>query len=336
MARCRIGYVMALAAATLFFVSFADWFSFYILILALVFPLFSLAVSLPGMLGCRVRLVMGESAVRRGSRGTAELRVDSRLRLPVGRVSVDLACENRMTGERRALRRRFSGGSLGIVSAEELDTAHCGLLRCEVRRVRVCDLLGLFSIRRRVPPGADLMVLPLNLPSEGIRSLPGMVDKNPAMRPRPGGGPGEDYDLRPYRPGDPLRSVHWKLSSKVDGLVVRETLEPRKTAIVLTYDHFGPPDALDAVLDRLDAVSRGLIEAERGHYIRYLTPGGEERTRYVASLKDLRDCQWEMFSTPAPETGRSLRGAAVRVDGVDGPVRRLHMERAGDGEGAAR
>ena len=27
-------------------------------------------------------------------------------------------------------------------------------------------------------------------------------------------GPGEDYDLREYRPGDPLRSVHWKLSSK--------------------------------------------------------------------------------------------------------------------------
>ena len=226
MARCRIGYLMALAAAGLFFVSFSDWFSFYILVLALVFPFFSLAVSLPGMLGCRVSLDAPGGAVRRGSGHEAGLRVENRWGLPVGRVAVDLSCRNVMTGQTGTVRRKGAGGSLGMDFREPLDTSHCGCLRWEVRRVRVCDLLGIFSIRRAVPQAARVLVLPLNLPAEGVKGLMGMEDKNPVMKPRPGGGPGEDYDLRPYRPGDPLRSVHWKLSSKVDDLVVRETLEP--------------------------------------------------------------------------------------------------------------
>ena len=50
MARCRVGYLLALGAAVLFFICFNGYFSFYILVLTLVFPLFSLLVSLPGML----------------------------------------------------------------------------------------------------------------------------------------------------------------------------------------------------------------------------------------------------------------------------------------------
>lgn len=333
MARCRIGYLMALAAAGLFFVSFSDWFSFYILALALVFPFFSLAVSLPGMLGCRVSLDAPGGAVRRGSGHEAGLRVENRWGLPVGRVAVDLSCRNLMTGQTGTVRRKGVGGSLGMDFREPLDTSHCGCLRWEVRRVRVCDLLGIFSIRRAVPQAARVLVLPLNLPAEGVKGLMGMEDKNPVMKPRPGGGPGEDYDLRPYRPGDPLRSVHWKLSSKVDDLVVRETLEPRKTAILLTFDLYGPAEVLDRAFDRLDAVSRGLIEAERGHYVQWIQPGTlEVRTRYVSDIKELRALQWEMFSTPAPMEGRSLRDVGVHIDGVDGPIRRLHMTPTGEGE----
>ena len=30
-------------------------------------------------------------------------------------------------------------------------------------------------------------------------------------------------DVRPYRPGDPVRRIHWKLSARKDELLVRET-----------------------------------------------------------------------------------------------------------------
>ena len=52
--------------------------------------------------------------------------------------------------------------------------------------------------------------------------------------------------------------------------------------------------------------------------------------RKVSSLTDLRACQWEIFSTPAPADGHT---AAARLNGGGGAlVRSLHIT-AGDGRG---
>lgn len=323
MARCRVGYLLALGAAVLFFICFNGYFSFYVLVLALVFPLFSLLVSLPGMLGCAVELAVSARAVRRNETAAAQLTVVSRSRLPVGRLTVDLKWDNAMNGQSGGTRVKLSGASLGAVRRENLPTEHCGMVRCRAARVRVCDLLGLFAFRRPLPPAAELAVLPLDLPPEPVPLLLG-GEKKQVMRPRPGGGPGEDYDLRPYRAGDPLRSVHWKLSTKVDSLVVRETLEPQKAVIVLSFDHFGTAEDLDLIQDRLDAVSRALIERERPHSVRWLEESGHIRERKVSSLTELRACQWEIFSTPAPADGHT---SAARLDGNgdNSLVRSLHI-----------
>lgn len=337
MARCRIGYLLALLGAFSFFICFSQAFSLYVLILALVFPFFSLAVSLPGMLGGRVRFTLSENAVRRG--GTAELRLalETRWGLPVGRLSCSFRCVNLMTGDLLQFRKRASGGILEL--GDGVESRHCGLVRCEVTKLKVCDLLGIFSLPLRRPEAVSLFVLPLDLPPEPAPFLLGEGRQALGLKPRPDGGPGEDYDLRPYRPGDPLRSVHWKLSSKLDGLVVRETLEPVKTAAVLSYDHFGPRDELDRAFDRLDAVSRALIERERPHAVVWTDPAtGGTRRREISSLRELRAFEREAFSTFAPMEGRPGSEPPPEADIPPALVRRLHIsgreEPAGEEAGA--
>ena len=130
--------------------------------------------------------------------------------------------------------------------------------------------------------------------------------------------------------------MHWKLSTKVDSLVVRETLEPRKTIIILSFDHFGTPDELDRIQDRLDAVSRALIERERPHAVRWLEEGsGRVREEKVSSLTELRTCQWEIFSTPAPERAGGAPAGGLDGTAGDSLVRRLHItaEDGREGEG---
>lgn len=39
---------------------------------------------------------------------------------------------------------------------------------------------------------------------------------------RPGDDPGETYDIREYRSGDSIRQIHWKLSGKLDDIMIRE------------------------------------------------------------------------------------------------------------------
>lgn len=322
MTRCRIGYLLALLGAGGFFLFFQGYLSFYVFMLALVFPFFSLAVSLPGMLGTKTAFFASAKAIRRGERVTLTLAFQNRLRLPVGRLSTRIHCVNRLTGDHITLRRKGTGGSSGLKLSAELLEAHCGVIDCKVTQLKVCDLLGLFALHPPLPEPLEFLSLPLNLPPEGAPLLLSEGEQSAALRPKPGGGPGEDYDLRPYRVGDPLRTVHWKLSSKLDGLVVREILEPVQIQVLLTYDHFGSPSELDQVFDRLDALSRGLIEGERLHSIQWADPiSGVRRSKRISHQKDLRDFEFTAFSMPAPATAAFSHAQASFNEGGPSPLR---------------
>ena len=152
-------------------------------------------------------------------------------------------------------------------------------------------------------------------------ALRGEAEASGPLKPRPGGGPGEGYDLRPYRAGDPVAAIHWKLSSKRDELVVRETLEPRRQGIALTFDHFGGLDELDGVLDRLFTWSTALLAAGRSHTVAWLHPEtGELRRFLVADRRTLDRCLTAALSDPAPPAGRS-----VRTEGLLRETRQVHL-----------
>lgn len=218
MAYRRIAYAALLGGAVLFQIVFRFYLSTFTLALVLLLPLLSVLLSLPSVLGCTLLLTSAAPTVVQGEDAVFQVRWEPVRTAP------------------------------GAPPTLELATPHCGRLICRAERAWTCDLLGLFPLP--IPTGrpAAVLILPPDMEQALPERLLGGGPGGGALLPRPGGGPGEDYDLRDYRPGDPLRSVHWKLSSKRDELVVRETLEPRQTTLVLTYDHFGAPAALDQTL----------------------------------------------------------------------------------------
>ena len=113
-------------------------------------------------------------------------------------------------------------------------------------------------------------------------------------------------------------------------LVVRETLEPRQTTLVLTYDHFGAPAALDQTFARLCALSRALLERGRPHHIQWASPtGGGVEGRLVDSERALLACLELAFSRPAPAEGRSILDTTLRLPGRAGPLRHIHVTPTG-------
>ena len=56
MLRRRLAYILVLLCALLFQVCFTAYLATFLLVLCLLFPLFSLLVSLPAMLGCTITL----------------------------------------------------------------------------------------------------------------------------------------------------------------------------------------------------------------------------------------------------------------------------------------
>ena len=258
MAVRRIVYGATLAGVLLFQITNDNYFGQFLLALWIALPLLSLALSLPGMTGCRLELSAAPAALERGEDGAWQISAAVRGGLPLARLTLRLREENLLTGSRESWRLVLTGVARRRPVKLPAGCGHCGLLELRVRRARVYDLLGLFSLPAAVPEPARLLCRPVPAAVE-----PPVIPEGLGPRPSPlsaaRAGPGEDYDLREYRPGDPMRSVHWKLSSKWDELIVRERGEAASPLPALTLDRFGTPEELDGLLGRLLGLSRGLL-----------------------------------------------------------------------------
>jgi uncharacterized protein (DUF58 family) len=102
--------------------------------------------------------------------------------------------------------------------------------------VRAEDPFGLLRIDRAVAPKTDLIIVPRALALSAIDTgaLAGAVS---AEQGRVGqGGSADDSELRPYRPGDPIRRVHWGQSARRGELHVRQTTQAQPPEAVVALD----------------------------------------------------------------------------------------------------
>lgn len=258
-------YLLGLAGAVTFHAFYFGWYSWFILVLAVCLPLFSLLVSLPAMLRVRLHLDV-PPACSRGEPAYVTLRASNGF-LPMPRCRFRLVVHTVMTGRQVILKQQNPGHESWYVP---LDTAHCGVLRCEIRKGRVYDYLGLFRLPVRMGRPVEIMVKPVPAQPEKLPNLTQFLARR--RQPKLGGGFSEEHELRDYRPGDSMRDVHWKLSVKTDRVIVREAQEPVRGLNLLTFDLVGEPAQVDATLEQLLWLSQWLLEHEVEHQILWIDP----------------------------------------------------------------
>ncbi len=233
-------YLLALGAAWLFRLSYRGWFGLYLPLAMITVPILVLALSLPAMLSVRIKAET-RSYITRGTEGELELHFSSARLLPVGSVKVLIQIENRFAGEVYKIPVIYYG--LGTSTQRiPLPTDLCGQLCIRVQRWECRDLLGLFRLRRKTPEEVFCTVLPPAVEPEQPVDLEAALKTATRLKPKYGGGFSEEHDLRDYRPGDMSNSIHWKLSSKADKLIVREALEQENKEIFLVLNQVGQHD----------------------------------------------------------------------------------------------
>ena len=320
----RIIYILVLAGALLFQITNENYLACFLLALCIALPFISLALSLPGMLKCRLELAARPAALNRGEAGGWSLAVHTPTDLPLARISMHLRRENLLTGQWKTSRLVLTGVARRLPEVLAASTENCGLLELRANKIKVCDYLGLFTLRLKPPAPARIMCRPIPIQCRPVEVPSGKgvrpTSKNASRR-----GPGEDYDLREYRPGDPLRSVHWKLTSKWDKLIVREREDAVTPLPLLTLDRFGSSEELDKLLDRLTGMSRAMLAVQRPHAVLWLDQTGNPQFFPVSDEREYAVCLLELLSQPAKLTGPALDQFPELLRGPDGPVFRVHI-----------
>lgn len=296
MAVNRLLYLGVLVLSAVFYFASNLWISWLLLVLLLALPLISLLVSLPAMLSCRVEARLAET-VEQGENTALRLRLRSWRLLPLPEAQIRLNLRTRDREKDLRFLSRLSRAE-GMLS---LDTEACGFLKAEFRRGRVYDALGLFWLPLRLPQPAPMAILPPERKPEPMPQLDQFLQQQ--MKPKVGGGFAEVQDHRPYRPGDPVKDIHWKLSMKTETLVVREPLEPVRRRVILALRTPRGPENRAVNLGGLRYLSHWLLENGVLHEIVWME-GGELRCRELSREEELPDVI--RAACLAPETSAEL------------------------------
>ena len=276
-------WLFLVGAAWLFRLSYIGWLGPWILAAVITLPLIILGLSLPSMLGLDIQLEAPDYAVRLKDASYSILFSNPRL-LPVHSAVVHLQLQNRYTGEK--WKQNYIFRNLETSRSElPLPTEYCGMISCSVISCDIRDAMGLFSVRRKFKTECSCAVLPDAIQSDEPVNFETALSTSHVLKPKYGGGFAEEHELRGYRPGDLPNSIHWKLSSKMDDLIVREALVPENSTIYVVLAHAGEKDR---GLEVLRWLSHELIMLEEPHVIvadsHYPVGNDEETDAALASL----------------------------------------------------
>ncbi len=294
----RLLYLTALAAAAIFFLASGTWFSWILLLILAALPWVSLLTSLPAIRKLRLHAQLPERT-EVGANTVLHLWLTGLklLPLPEARLRINLRSRDQEKDVRYLSRLSRSDGVL------PLDTDHCGFLEPSfLKKCQVYDSLGLFRFRLRTPQLHRMAILPEAVKPDPMPDLESFL--NLQMKPKPGGGFAEVHDHRPYRPGDPVKDIHWKLSLKTEELIVREPLEPARRRIVLALATPTDPETRDRGIGELRWLCGWLFTKGIRHTLAWMD-GTALQTREIASEADVDEavaavCCAEPDTAPLP------------------------------------
>lgn len=159
----------------------------------------------------------------------------------------------------------------------------------ELKKIRIYSFTRLVHVTKKCKDFGSVMIMPkihsLGIRiTEPVRNFMGDADVYDDIR--PGHDPAELFGIRPYREKDKLQSIHWKLSAKMDDLMVKENSFPVACAVVILLDlqdtkkKKGKKDfSFDGFLELAASVSYALMDAECAHFVVWHSKSRDEIIR---------------------------------------------------------
>lgn len=210
-----------------------------------------------------------------GRRLSLALLINRNIFLAAGTLEAVLVCENHMMDEKKEIpiRVHFSGKRHGIQIPFQADI--CGQIRIQLKQIRCYDVFGLMVRDIPMLDEQTLMVYPretvLQMSSDNMIS--GGWEGEQKTLDRRGRDMSEVFEVREYHPGDDVRRIHWKLSGKMNKILLREASDTFRcdTYVLLDIGHKDetgeyPAEQMSAAVSAAVSVSKGLSDLGISHY----------------------------------------------------------------------
>lgn len=233
--------------------------------------------------------------------------------LPAGKVAVKLRISNSVQEGGKNQWITIPDVGLGETRHEmKLQFKGVGCHEVEVRNIHIYGLFGLGYITKNCKDFASVLVLPeiyfssIKI-SEATKNFMGDADIYDEFR--PGHDAGETFEIREYRPKDKLQSIHWKLSAKMDDLMVKENSLPKACAIILFLNmkEWLKKDTVAAYLEMVASISFCLMDQKCPHFIVWYSKEIEDIRRIRIDDEEAFYLFWDSSLRETTVTEKDLR-----------------------------
>jgi uncharacterized protein (DUF58 family) len=204
--------------------------------------------------------------------------------------------------------------------------AHLGTYEAGINHVVIHDLLGLFSSRLSDSARRSVVVRPRKVSMDAVNAMQVVLDESRNML-KPVASDDMDYaNVREYRFGDPLKTIHWNLTARNPGHVMYARLyeayvNPSLAIIVDAYSPAHAPEELMSLFDGMVECACALAarsrEAGIDAEVRYLDRTHTPASVRLASAADADGLVAGMLRiTPADEAGAYAAGTEGMLRGA--------------------
>lgn len=287
MKKYRISYAILFVACTVLLFAYKSKLTTVLFFFTLILPIISLLLALISKLAFKVSIIYRKTTAEKNEPIQATVKLSNRFIMPIspGRMLCHFPYKPKNNVEYLDILMTVpacSSVSIGFSAPIKLR----GVYRAGVEKVYIYDFLKIFRFRKKINRFEEITVLPRKLTiqpllsdseseSETVSTNNFALNKNTFV------------SVREYQPEDSIKHIHWKMSAKLDKLMVKQfERSTGGTAIILAdmngyfpfeEDNF---EAADCVMEIMLALTGALI-AENASCLDLWYSSGEKRCEYM-------------------------------------------------------
>jgi len=200
----------------------------------------------------------------KNQRETVVLTLQNPTILPVFRLTCRVTVENCLNGDRQTLQvHSFLLPRQTQQVQLVLESSWCGRLQLRAEHFHLYDCFGLLPIPAKLTAAAALTIQPDTFEQTIAVSADANCpdDSEVYSQEKPGYDLTETFQIREYQVGDSIRQVHWKLTSKLDRLIIRDPSLPVTRSVMIFWERAGESDvqSTDAQAEVVITACRALV-----------------------------------------------------------------------------
>ena len=273
MIKTKIIYFFIIIGTFLFAILYSDYFPLAIFIITLVLPI---------ILNIIIRIIKKSisldiksiDVVQNKNDGIeVKLLIKNNSIFPAVNGELKLCYYNKFSGNKEIEYINFPINSKETESIDfKIKSKYCGKLIIEIQSLKIYDYLTFSSVKKKLNKSKEIIVLPqiydLNFSGNviNINSLDGEI----FSKDKAGDDPSEVFNVREYVEGDKIQRIHWKLSSKVDNVMIKEYSQPivnDSIIIVELCESENNINTIQGIIETAISLSHMLLSYNYIHYI---------------------------------------------------------------------